>query len=98
MTTPEQRQQINNSHCGSARRAVLVAVRPFYPQPNSTKMTTKDTLLEQAKRYVTRAEEHGGDYQQAVWDIISNRYLDPLLEGLSDQEREDLEKEISSGV
>ena len=77
---------------------MLVAVRPFYPQPNSTKMTTKDTLLEQAKRYVTRAEEHGGDYQQAVWDIISNRYLDPLLEGLSDQEREDLEKEISSGV
>jgi hypothetical protein len=60
-------------------------------------MIDKAQLLQKAKRYVTRAEYNGGDYQQAVWDIINNPHFDPLFEGLNEQEREDLENDISLG-
>jgi hypothetical protein len=56
-----------------------------------------DQLLEQAKRYVTRTELKGGDWQEAVNDILNDPQYAELFEGLDEDETFELCKEISLG-
>ena len=57
-----------------------------------------DQLLEQAKHYVTSTELRGGDWQEAVNDILNDPHYAELFEGLNEEEQEELCHEISLGV